>query len=72
VTADQGFRTAIVKQIEGFSYEELAFHIIDSRCYRTFCRIGLRDKGFKKSALNSNIRALSAETWEAINCILAA
>lgn len=72
MTADQVSRAAIVKQIEGFSYDDLAFHIIDSRCYRKFCRIGLTAKGFKKSALNSNIKAISAETWEAINRILAA
>jgi IS5 family transposase len=72
MTADQVVRVAIIKQIEGFSYDDLGFHIIDSRCYRTFCRIGLTHKGFKKSALNSNIKALSAETWEAINRILAA
>jgi IS5 family transposase len=72
MTADQVLRAAIVKQIEGFSYENLAFHIIDSRCYSRFCRIGLTDKGFKKSALNSNIKALSAETWEAIHRILTA
>ena len=72
MTADQVLRAAIIKQIEEFSYGDLSFHIIDSRCYRTFCRIGLTDKGFKKSALNSNIKAISAETWEAINRILAA
>ena len=72
MTADQVLRAAIVKQIEGFSYDGLAFHIIDSRCYRTFCRVGLTSKGFKKSALNTNIKAISAETWEAINRILAA
>jgi IS5 family transposase len=80
MTADQVLRAAIIKQIEEliikqieeFSYDDLSFHIIDSRCYRTFCRIGLTDKGFKKSALNSNIKAISAETWEAINRILAA
>jgi IS5 family transposase len=32
-----------------------------------FCRIGIADKGFKKSALNKNIKAISAETWEAID-----
>lgn len=72
MTADQVLRAAIVKQIEGFSYDDLAFHIIDSRCYRTFCRIGVTHKGFKKSALNSNIKALSVETWEFINRILSA
>ena len=52
MTAEQVIRTAIIKQTEGFSYEDLAFHIVDSRCYRRFCRIGIADKGFQKSALN--------------------
>ena len=30
-------------------------------------RIGIADKGFKKSVLNKNVKALSAQTWEAIN-----
>jgi len=72
MTAEQVLRVAIIKQMEEFSYEELAFHIVDSRCYRRFCRIGITEKGFQKSALNSNIKAISPETWEAINRILVA
>tara|TARA_B100000315_G_scaffold25297_1_gene21893 strand:+ start:543 stop:743 length:201 start_codon:yes stop_codon:yes gene_type:complete len=30
---------------------------------RRFCRIGFADKGFKKSALNANIKSLSEQTW---------
>jgi transposase, IS5 family len=56
--------------MEEFSYDELAFHIVDSSCYRSFCRIGIAHKGFKKSALCKNIKALSADTWEAIHRIL--
>jgi transposase, IS5 family len=72
MTADQVLRAAIIKQAEGFSYNALAFHIIDSNSYRNFCRIGLFDKGFKKSALCKNIKAISPETWESINRLLAA
>jgi IS5 family transposase len=72
MSAEQVTRAAIIKQTEDFSYEDLAFHIIDSRCYRKFCRIGITQKGFQKSALNSNIKAISPETWEAINQILVA
>jgi IS5 family transposase len=49
-----------------FTYEELAFHISDSRCLRHFCRIGFADKGFKKSALNAKIKMISEQTWEVI------
>ena len=72
MSAEQVVRAAIIKQMEGFSYEDLAFHLLDSVCYRNFCRIGIADKGFQKSALCNNIKAISAESWEAINGILVA
>jgi len=67
MTADQVVRAAIVKQMLNFTYKELAFHIVDSNSLRRFMRIGIADKGFKKSVLNKNVKALSAQTWEAIN-----
>jgi IS5 family transposase len=67
MTADQVVRAAIVKQMFSFTYKELAFHIIDSNSLRRFMRIGIADKGFKKSVLNKNVKALSPQTWEAIN-----
>ena len=72
MTAEQVVRAAIIKQMEGYSYKDLAFHLLDSVCYRGFCRIGIADKGFQKSALCNNIKAISSETWEAINRILIA
>jgi len=72
MSAEQVLRAAIIKQMEGYSYEELAFHLLDSVCYRSFCRIGIADKGFQKSALCNNIKAITPETWEAINRILVA
>ena len=36
MTAEQVLRVAVIKQMEGFSYRELAFHITDSRSYRKF------------------------------------
>jgi IS5 family transposase len=70
MSAEQVVRCAIVKQMDDYSYGELAFHIVDSSCYRHFCRIGITHKGFKKSALCHNIKALSATSWEAINRLL--
>ena len=67
MSAEQVLRAAIVKALFGFTYKELAFHLIDSRTLRRFCLIGFADKGFKKSVLNKNIKALSADTWEQIN-----
>ena len=67
MTAEQAVRAAIVKQMFNFSYNELAFHIVDSKSLRRFMHIGIADKGFKKSTLNNNIKALSPQIWEAIN-----
>jgi len=31
---EQVVRSAIIKQMDQFSYDQLAFHLADSRCYR--------------------------------------
>jgi len=67
MSAEQVLRAAIVKMLFGFTYQELAFHIVDSQSIRRFCQIGIADKGFKKSVLNKNIKALSERTWQAVN-----
>jgi len=67
MTADQVLRALIVKQMNQYSYEELAFHLADSNTYRWFCRIGIEQKPFDKSTLQKNIKRVRAETWEAIN-----
>ena len=67
MSADQVLRCVVVKTLFGFTYEELAFHIVDSHSLRWFCRIGIADEGFKKSALNRNIKAITDRTWEMIN-----
>jgi len=67
MSADQVLRAAIVKVLFGFSYKELAFHMVDSMSIRRFCQIGIADKGFKKSALNKNIKAISESTWLGIH-----
>jgi len=67
MSADQVLRAAIVKILFGFSYKDLAFHLVDSQSIRGFCQIGFADKGFKKSVLHKNIKAISEQTWEVIN-----
>lgn len=69
LSADQVLRILVVKQMNGFSYRELAFQLADSRSYRTFCRLGITDKVPTKSALNANLKALQPATLEAINRI---
>lgn len=70
MTAEQVLRAIIVKQMNGFSYKELAFHLADSRSYKTFCRFGINDKPPAKATLQRNIKKVSAETMEEINRIL--
>jgi len=67
MTAEQVVRAAIVKQMFGFSYEELSFHLGDSGVLRGFCRISPSSASPKRSALQANIASIRAETWEAIN-----
>jgi IS5 family transposase len=70
MSAEQVIRAAIVKQMFGFSYELLPFHLADSISLRAFCRIGIADKCFKKSAIAKNIKRITADSWEKINRIL--
>lgn len=67
MSADQVLRAAVVMHLYSFTYEQLAFHIYDSRALRRFCRIGFAGKGFGKSALNANIKRISPDTWERIS-----
>jgi len=67
LSGEQILRILVVKQMNGFSYRELAFHLADSRSYRTFCRLGITDKVPTKSSLNANLKALKPATLEAIN-----
>lgn len=70
LSADQVLRILVVKQMNGFSYRQLAFHLADSSSYRTFCRLGITDRVPTKSALNANLKALRPATLEAINRVL--
>ncbi len=67
MSAEQVFRALLLKQMKGYSYRELHFHLADSQTYRTFCRLGFAQRVPSKSALCSNIKRLRAETLEQIN-----
>ena len=70
LTADQVFRALHIKQMNGFSYEELAFHLADSNTYRAFCGIGFTDKVPKSSALQRDIKKIRPETLEQIHLLI--
>ncbi len=71
LTADQVFRVLQIKQMNGFSYEELAFHLADSKTYRSFCGIGFTDKVPKSSVLQRDIKKIRPETLERIRKLIA-
>jgi IS5 family transposase len=69
MTAEQVLRCAILKQYRELTYEELAFHLEDSMAFRSFARLG-RGRYPCGSTLQDNIKAIAAETWEAVNRML--
>ena len=70
LSGDQSLRCLVLKQMNDFSYEELAFHLADSRCYRAFCGFGIDDKAPGKSTLQENIKKIQPETLELVNRLL--
>lgn len=67
MSAEQVVRALVVKQMNGYSYGELSFHLADSRCYRAFCRLGAFERTPSRSTLQENIKRLRSETLEAIH-----
>jgi IS5 family transposase len=67
MSGEQVLRALVIKQSNGFSYEDLAFHLADSQSYRAFCLIGFADKTPKKSTLQRNLKWVRAETLERVN-----
>jgi IS5 family transposase len=72
LTGAQALRALVIKQMSGFSYDELAFHLADSQTYRVFCRFGLTDQIPKRSTLAENIKRIKASTLELVNRTLVA
>lgn len=70
VSADVALRAAIIKQMNGFSYEQLAFHLADSLTYRRFIGFTHPLEVPRKSALAKNIKRISEETWQLINHVI--
>ncbi len=69
LSGDQVLRIALLKQIHGVSYRELEFHLQDSAAFRSF--VGLRfEERPSHQALQSNVKRIRPETWEAIHRVL--
>lgn len=67
MSGEQVLRALVIKQANGFSYEELAFHLADSQSYRAFCLLGFADQPPSKSTLQRNLKRVRAETLERVN-----
>ena len=65
LTVDSIIRAAILKQMMGLTYKELAFFIEDSVSFRAFSRI--TGKPPCGSTLHASISRIRAATWEKIN-----
>ena len=70
MTGDQVLRALIIKQMNGFSYEELSFHLADSVSYRTLCGYGAFEPIPSRSTLADNIKKVRQETLSEINRLL--
>jgi IS5 family transposase len=66
LTAEQVLRSALLKQSQNLTYEELEFHLGDSQAFRAFARLEVNQFP-ARSALQENIASLSEGTWEAIH-----
>lgn len=67
MTGEQVLRAALLKQMHGWSYEDLAFALADSPTFRSFCRIGFVDRAPKRSTLAANIKRVRPEAFEQVN-----
>lgn len=72
MSAEQVLMALLIKQMNGFSYAVLAYHLADSRTYRAVCGFGIADKVPSGSTLQRDIKKIRAQTLEAINRILLA
>lgn len=63
----QVLRAAIIKQLHGLSYEDLAFELSDSVSVRAFCGIDAGQRAPKRAALQKNIKRIAPETLEGVS-----
>ena len=69
MSGEQILRCAVVKQMEGLSYDRLAFALEDSLTLRDFCGFSF-DKAPKRSTLAENISRIGWRGWKEITDIL--
>ncbi len=67
LSGEQTLRLLIVRQLTGWTYAELAFHLVDSLTYRAFCRFSAVVPTPSKSALAATLRRVSPRTLAVLN-----
>ncbi len=70
LSGDQVLRILIVKQMNGFSYEDLSFHLADSVSYRGFCRVGALEPVPSRSTVAENLKKVRPQTLEQVLALL--
>jgi IS5 family transposase len=70
MSGEQVLRVILVKQLGGFSYDELTFLLADSASYRAFCRIGITQKIPTAKTLQRNVKLVQPHTLEKLNRLL--
>lgn len=71
MTAEQVLRCAILKQLRELTYDDLEYYLADSLSFRAFVKFRMGQYP-SKSALQSNIKSLSEDTWIAIHQFIVA
>jgi transposase, IS5 family len=69
MTAEQVFRCAVLKHLQGFTYEDLEQFLQDSWSIRAFARLR-PEQDPTDTTLQANIARIGPDTWEAINVLL--
>ena len=67
LTGEQTLRILVLRQLTGWTYEELAFHLADSATYRAFGRLGALTPTPSKSALAATLRRITPATLATMN-----
>ena len=67
LTGEQTLRCLLVRQLTGWTYAELAFHLADSRTYRAFCRFSALGPTPSRSAVAATLRRVRPTTLAALN-----
>ena len=70
LSGEQTLRLLLVRQLTGWTYAELAFHLADSLTYRAFCRVSALVPSPSKSALAATLRRVTPQTLATLNDLL--